>query len=90
MTENAAPFPQGLGAIFYIFLGIIDMQWIELRELPGVDVSEISYIRYPTHLRTVTLLPFAPENGHTESSWNPDGNRENRLFWMYTIGRRWE
>jgi hypothetical protein len=36
------------------------------------------------------LLLFYSEIGQAESGWNPDKNRENRLFWMYTIGKRWE
>jgi len=26
------------------------------------------------------ILPFPPETGQTKSGWNPDGNKENRLF----------
>jgi type II restriction enzyme len=36
------------------------------------------------------VLLFYSEIGQAESGWNPDKNRENRLFWMYTIGKRWE
>jgi len=36
------------------------------------------------------ITPSPPETGQAESGWNPDGNRGNRLFEMYTIGQLWE
>jgi len=46
----------------------------------ATQLTEPLITTVPVVTEVCYLLPFPPETGQAKSGWNPDGNRENRLF----------